>query len=67
METTEQQSTQIEQQMLSNLTPAQLRLVAAWLHEEASLRAPEYSEETCETIKYIAHRLEILGKDVSRT
>lgn len=59
----EQQPTQTEQQMLNNLTREQLRLVAAWLHEEAYLRAPLYSDQTCETLRYMGHRLEILAKD----
>lgn len=58
------QSTQTEQHLLAHLTKEQLRLVAAWLAEEVILRQQAgYSEETCETIKYIGHRLEILGKD----
>ena len=59
----QQQSSKTEQHLIRQLTPDQLVLVAAWLLEEAALRAPEYSQETCETLKYIAHRLEILGKD----
>lgn len=62
MEITDQESTKTEQQMLDNLSPEQLQLVAAWLHEEAYLRSPEYSGETCESLRYIAHRLEILAQ-----
>ena len=58
-----QEPTQTEQQILSNLTTEQLQLVDAWLHEEAYLRASSYSQETCESIRYMGHRLEILAKD----
>ena len=62
MDITEQEQTQMERTMLNNLTPEQLRLVAAWLHEEATLRATWYSQEVCESIRYMGHRLEILAK-----
>ena len=63
MDITEQEQTQTEQQMLANLSREQLRLVAAWLHEEAALRATCYSQEVCESIRYMGHRLEILAKE----
>lgn len=63
MDITDQEQTQTEQQMLNNLTPEQLRLVAAWLHEEAFLRSEAYSQEVCESIRYMGHRLEILASD----
>lgn len=63
MDITEQEQTQTEQKMLANLTPEQLQLVAAWLHEEAYLRAPVYSNEVCESLRYMGHRLEILASD----
>ena len=64
MDIEDQEQTQTEQQMLSNLTKEQLLLVAAWLHEESTLRVEAgYSEEVYNTLKYIASRLEILATE----
>ena len=59
------QSIKTEQQLIINLSSKNMRLVSAWLYEEASLRAPEYSPEVYETFKYTAHRLEILTKKLT--